>query len=435
MTGLVFLSAGSAVAGTAGVNTGSSMTTGPSSSIHSIQSAANNPAMNSLMVAEDQAWRFSYFPSFGFNTEFGDVDNFTDDLDELIDIIDDAAATQDSVTEVLDKFNATLVTMGEAGYLKSTIGFGLPLPSLVHKSERFGTSIGVGANLQGQVGVRILDSSLNYDDQNGSFSTSTSLYLKSGIEKSVSLSLSKPLHFGRTDPQSNKPKLYVGASARLISLALSKQVLPLQQLAGREIDGVVENEYDSNLNESTGVGLGFGLVWDAGKYRLGLTLDNINSPSFDYGEIGTDCETRQENTIARSSCEAAAVFILQEGEIQARETHKMHARTRVDGLYQFNKKWFASASLDLARYNDIVGFENQWFHIASAYQFDNNIVPSLRAGLQKNFAGEQLSSLTLGVSLFKVVSLDMEWGLQSNLVDGTSAPRRFGFALGVEERF
>lgn len=67
--------------------------------------------MNSLLVvANDEAWRFSYFPSFGFSAEFGDVANFSDDLDEeLIDIIAGSSSTNDSVSEVLERFNTTLL--------------------------------------------------------------------------------------------------------------------------------------------------------------------------------------------------------------------------------------------------------------------------------------------------------------------------------------
>ena len=172
-----------------------------------------------------------------------------------------------------------------------------------------------------------------------------------------------------------------------------------------------------------------------GRYRLGFTFENINSPRFNYGTIGTNCATREENTPARSSCEAAAQFIQQDGRIRARETHTMHARTRIDGLYHLTNKWSASGSLDLAAYDDIVGFENQWLHLATMYDFDNNIMPSLRLGLQSNLAGTQQSSLTVGMSLFKFVSLDLEYGLDSTSIDGSSAPRRFGIALGVEESF
>lgn len=431
----LLVSTGPALAGTAGVNSGSSMTTGPSSSHLSLHASTHNPAMTSLVVPDKQRWRISYLPSFGFNTELGDVDNFSDDLEELIDIVDDPSSTQDPVGEVLDRFNSTLVQMGDAGYLKGSLSFGLPILPLVHKTEYHNSSIGISAGVLAQFGVQVLDSELTFDDQNGTFSTATSLYLKSGIEKSVTLTYSRPLMDTPALEFANRGKLYGGLSARLISMELSKQVSPVQQLDGNDVSDTITDEYDSNLESSTNIAFSAGVVWDVGRYRVGFTFENINSPKFKYGTIGTDCANRTENTPSRSSCEAAARFIQQDGRIKATETHTMHARTRVDGLYNFSKKWSGSASMDLAAYDDIVGFQNQWLHLATMYEFDNNIVPSLRLGLQSNLAGTKQSSLTVGMSLFKYVSLDLEYGLDSTSIDGSSAPRRFGIALGVEERF
>ena len=432
---VLLLSTGPGIAGTAGVNSGSSMTTGPSSSALSLQSATHNPAMTSLVVPDKERWRISYLPSFGANTELGNVNNFYDDLDELIDIVDDPTSTQDPASEVLNRFNTTLESLGESGYLKGSLSFGLPILPLVHNTNYHDSSIGISAGVLAQFGLQVLDSDLTFDDQNGTFSTATSLYLKSGLEKSITLSYSRPILDTPALDFARPGKLYGGMSARLISLELSKQVSPIQQLDGNDVSDIITDEYDSNLNETTNIAFSAGVVWDVGRYQVGFTLENINSPEFDYGPIGTDCANRTENTPSRSSCEAAARFIQQDGRIRARETHTMHARTRIDGLYHFTNKWSASGSIDLAAYDDIVGFENQWLHLATMYNFDNNILPALRVGLQSNLAGTQLSSLTVGMSLFKFATLDLEYGLNSTSIDGTSTPRRFGIALGVEERF
>jgi len=391
--------------------------------------------MTSLVVPDKQNWRISYLPSVGFNTELGDVDNFADDLEELIDIVDDPGSTQDPVGEVLDRFNTTLVEIGDSGYVRGSLSFGLPVLPLVHNIGYQDASIGLSAGVLAQFGVQVLDSELNFDDQNGTFATATSLYLKSGIEKSLSVSYSRPILNTPRFKFANRGRLYGGISARLISMELSKQVSPIQQLDGDGVNDIISDAYDSNLEESTNIAFGAGVVWDVGRYRLGFTLDNINSPSFSYGTIGTDCASRTENTPARSSCEAAAQFIQQDGRIRARETHTLHARSRIDGLYRFSRKWTGSASLDLAAYDDIVGFENQWLHLATMYEFNNNIMPSLRVGFQSNLVGTNLSSLTVGTSLFKFVSLDLEYGLESTSIGNSTAPRRFGIALGVEERF
>ena len=424
-----------AFASTAGVNPGSSMTTGPASNVHSIAAASNNPAMTSLLVDDDERWRFSYFPNLGFSAEYGDVENFSDDIEELIDILDAPALIQEPVNEVLTRFNNALISLGSDGYLKSSLGIGAPIPALVHRSPVLNSSFGISASVLGQASVQVLDSELTYDDQNGSFSTATSLYLKSGIQKSLTLSYSRELKNTPALQFARKGKLYGGVSAKLVSLELSTQVSPLQQLDGDNVSDVISDEYDANLNQSTNVALSAGLVWETGRYRLGFTLENINSPQFEYGAIGVDCADKPENTTARSSCEAAAQFIQADGRIRGRETHTMHARSRVDGLVHLTRNWMTTASIDLAAYDDIVGFENQWLHLASVHEFDNRFIPSVRIGLQKNLAGEQLSSLTFGTSLFKFLSVDMEYGLDTTTVDGDSAPRRFGIAFGIEEHF
>ncbi|MFT7560596.1 MAG: hypothetical protein ACI93R_002518 [Flavobacteriales bacterium] len=421
-------------AGSSSINPGSSMSMGASSNHHSLSSALNNPAMNSLVIKEDENWRLSFLPTIAFNLELGQVDDFADDLDELIDIIDDPNSTTDSVTDTLDRFNQTLVKMGESGYLKSSLHIDAPFLPLAVRSDVLGGTLGLGLSMDTQIALRILDDDLSFDEQNGTFSTATSLYIKSGIAKKLSLSYSRSM-LNNIVQLTERGTLYGGVKLNVISLDLSKQVTQIQQLDGQGVEDVVEDEYDNNLESTTNVGIDLGLVWDTPKYRLGLVFENLNSPEFDYGTIGEDCATREENSLLRTNCEVAAEFIQNKGTIKAREAHTMHAYTRVDALYKLNERWLISSTLDLASYEDVVGFENQWAHLATSYNFKNNIIPSLRIGYQQNLAGDSTSSLAFGATILKYFSLDFEWGLESVSVDDSSAPRRFGFSFSVQERF
>ncbi len=424
------LSATNSYAGSSSINPGSSSTIGPSSSSYSIPSAFNNPAMNPLMVAEEKNWRMSFLPNFGLNVEVGDVDNFADDLDELIDIIDDPGSTDDSAEEVLDRFNTTLIEMGESGYIKQSTYFNAPFLPLYYKADFLGGTLGVGLGLETQIGLRILDAPLSFDDQNGTFSTATALYIKAGIEQNLAVSYGRAIM-----SEGSKDRLYAGVKVKLMNVELSKQVLPILQLDGQEVQDVIEDEYDQNLKSSTNIGIDVGLVWDDENYRVGLTIENLNSPDFDYGTIGENCTDRPENTDSRSNCEAAAFFIQQQGEIRARETHTKHALLRVDGLYKLSDRWAILSSLDLAKYDDVTGFENQWFHAAMSYDSAGTLVPSARVGYKKNLAGFEVASLTFGFTFFRYFGLDIEYGLESVDVDGSSYPRRVGIAFGFEQRF
>lgn len=411
------------------VYTGSAMTLGPSSSSASLSSASYNPAMNSLVISEGESMRMSYLPTFGFNVEIGALDNFADDLEELADIIDDPSSTNDEPSDVLDRFNDVLKRAGEDGYIKFNAGMNAPLLPLYFHSDILNGTIGFDYSVNVQTGLSLLDAELSYNNQNSSFSTASALYLKSGLEQTFAVSYSTEVFandFGQ---------LYAGGKFKYINMKLSKQVLPLIELADEEVGDLIRDEYDKNQLSTNDFGLDFGLVWDADSYRVGLTLENINSPEFEYGEVGVNCSDIEENTNPRSNCESAKYFSQQTGEIKAKEVHQKHALMRADALIKLTDNLQFSTAIDLAKYNDIVGDDNQWLHTAFAYNSNSYILPSVRVGYHKNLAGSEVSSVTAGLTLFEIVSLDFEYGLESVEVDGSLAPRRAGFSLSIQEQF
>lgn len=410
------------------INPSSSMTTGPTSSHTSTAAAFNNPAMNAIVLSEEKKWRWSYLPTIGFNLEIGPVDNFIDDLDELIDIIDDPSSSSDSSDEILDRFNSTLIEMGETGYIYQNTHISMPLMPFFFRSDTLGGVLGFGANASSHIRTLILDAPLSFNNVNGSFDTSTSLYIKTGIEKQFYASFSRPIF-----EKIGKGILYAGAKLKFINLDLSKQITQLQALDGADIDTYIQEEYDRNLQSTTQTAIDLGIVWDAHNYRVGLVLENLNSPSFDYGVIGENCTDNTPNE--PSSCQVSAEFIQVRGEVSAHEIHKKNALFRTDALYKLSDKWIVSGALDLATYDDAVSFENQWMNISTSYDTQSYLFPSVRVGYQKNLAGTQTSSLMFGLTLFKYLNFDMEYGTESVEVDDSNLPRRLGFSISLEENF
>ena len=409
-----------------GVNSGSSLTHGPAANPFSLYSATYNPAMNSLIIDEEKSYRMNYFPGFALSLELGKVDNFADDLDELIDIIDDPDSTDEDPSDVLERFNTVLSEMGDEGYIKTNIRARAPFLPFYFKKDGIG-DFSLDFSLGAEISLSVLDDVLSYNDDIENFVTNTSIYVKSGIEQTLSLGYSRAI--GNEDNG-----LYFGSKLNLINLELSKQVTMLQDLDGREVDEVIENEYDRNLVSTSALGLDLGLIWTNHKYLVGLTLLNANSPSFDYGEVGNNCGDLDPGSAELNSCDITRYFIGR-GDLKGAETHTKHARLRTDGSIFVTDNWVASGSVDLAAYDDIVGFENQWLHLSTSYESKTFWWPSLRAGYQKNLTGTELSSLTGGFTLLNCLTFDLEYGLESITVDGSSGPRRFGFAFGVEQKF
>lgn len=411
------------------INSGSAMTLGPSSLSTSLSSSTFNPGMNSLVIGEGDSLRMSYFPTFGANYEVGALDNFADDIEELADIIDDSSNTDDDTSEVLDRFNNVLKLAGEDGYIKFNANLNAPLLPLYFYSELLQGTVGFDYSVNLQVGLSLLDAELTFNNQNNSFATASALYLKSGIQQTYSVSYGKEIFINHSG------KLYAGAKLKYIHMELSKQVLPLVELAGEKLSDFIEDEYDQNKLSTGNLGLDLGIVWDANSYRIGLTLENINSPTFDYGEIGVNCTDIAENTSSRNSCESAKYFTQTTGEINAKEVHKKQAIMRADALVNISDKVQFTTAIDLSKYDDIVGDDNQWLRAAIIYNSNENILPSIRVGYHKNLSGFKTSSITAGLTLFEILSFDIEYGLESVEIDGTSAPRRAGFSLSIQEQF
>lgn len=419
------------------IYSGSSMTTGPSSNHFSMASSFYNPAMNALVVNneekennQEETWRISYFPSLALNAEIGPVDNFVDDIDELIDLLDNpnSASQNESSNELLARFNSTLTKIGDSGYIKQNISINAPLFPLYYRLDRLDGVMGMDLTFSSHIGTRILDSPLEFRDN--VFKTNTSLYLKSGLEKKLSVSYGRSLI--EEDVGGN---LYAGMKVNIINLELSKQVTLLQELTGEDLGDYIRDQYDNNAKTTTNVGIDIGVVWDTRKYRLGLVLENINSPSFEYNTIGEDCVTPNNTSASTNSCQVAAEFIQTQGELKAKETYTKEPLLRTDGLYKLTDNWLASAALDLVAYDDSVGFENQWMHLSTSYETHSFLIPSARIGYQKNLAGSKTSSLTFGLSLLKYLTLDFEYGLDDVAVDGSKYPRRLGFAMSISEPF
>lgn len=431
---VVIFCASVAVADSGNISPGPTLTTGQFSDGHSLFSATHNPSVAALTIANEENWRFGYLPSVSMSGEVGDVNNFADDLDELIDILDDPSLADESVDETLDRFNEVLEAAGEQGYTRVGVGITAPLFPLYWRRNEFSGTFFSELSVVTQIRLGVLDEPLEYNDQTVSFTTGSAAYLKSGIEKRFAVGYAKPL-FNRQKATAVGGQLYGGVKVKLLNLELSKQVMRLEQLEGKDIEDLIEDEYENNLESTTGVGLDIGATWVAKYYRAGLTLTNINSPSFDYGPIGVNCATYAEGSFARNNCEAAAYFVEEAGRITSRETHKKHAVATVDASVYILPNWAINGSLDLAKYDDMVGMETQNLHLSTAVNTRSYWVPDIRLGYQKNMAGSELSVVAVGLSFFDVITLDARIALDEVEVDGNQAPRSAAFSLAFEEKF
>lgn len=376
----------------------------------------------------------NYAPGLAFGYELGNAENFVDEIDDLIAILEDPSQSDDSVEETMARFNDLLVEIGQEGHMTINSRLTAPLLPLYFRPNDVSGTFFAELDSTTQIRLSVLDSELTYNDQTQSYTTATSAYIKSGIQHRLALGYSREL-FEPSKFADMGGRLYGGIKVNFINLSLSKQIMRLEALDGRDILDVVKDEYRDNLVSTTNLGIDVGMVWDADRYRVGFTLANINAPKFDYGTIGENCHLHIEGSVRRNNCEAAYYFSREEGRIAATETHTKYPTATIDGTFFVTPRWLVSSAVDIASYNDLVGAENQWLHLSTSYYPKPRWAPDLRAGYQKNVTGTKLSGVSLGMSLFGRLTIDALMSLEKINVDDGSAPRKVGFAIGFEERF
>ena len=103
--------------------------------------------------------------------------------------------------------------------------------------------------------------------------------------------------------------------------------------------------------------------------------------------------------------------------------------------YKLTPKWWINSAYDLAEYQDAVGSSNQHISLSTTYNSSGKIISGLRASYESNKSREGLEAAAVGISLFRVVNLDVIYGLETVEVDDSSAPRKFGFSFSISESF
>ncbi len=316
--------------------------------------------------------------------------------------------------------------------MKIDVQFVAPLAPLLMRSDLLGGVLSM--DLVGGVTakVSVLDDDIEFIDND--FETNIAAYIKSVQYTTLGLGYSRELDNFVIDKVNEHVagRLLTGVRLNMYSLSLSKQVIGLLSIhEDDELGDVIADDFDTNQVSTTDIGLDLGLIWEADNYHLGFTWRNINEPEFEFGAIGENCLSK-ENT-SQSNCFTAQVFEAQ-GRISLNETHVMTSQATADvALNSENKRWRLAASYDLQPVRDPVGDEYQWTTASAAYVSSRFI--GVRVGVSQNQVGSALTMVNAGLSLFGNVNLDLRYSLDTIEVDGTSAPRTFGFNLGFESSF
>lgn len=415
---------------------GASSTLGQVASPTTINSVRYNPAAGYLALdtQNGENVRFGYLSQLGFNVEFGKADNFQDDLDTLITRLSDfntkldnggygtdANAAYNDAKGIQDEFNSALEGFGEAGRLKTSFTASIPGMPVLFELPKLPGVLSVDASVgfvslaafedQPFTGLPDDPTGLTSPNDLTDFATDSQVAVRGGTLTQFGLGYSQPISaIKNIGPMEGE--LVVGAKANLYLASLTSVKAKIDRSDDKEVSDLIEDGLDKS-KDSTSFGLDVGAVWVAKNYQAGLAVKNLIAPEFDAYEKDEVTGTNGTTTIS------------------------MDTQATVDGAVFIKDRMFMLAtSADLNKVEDLVGDEVQMLHVSGTFFPSNFLIPTLRAGYQKNLAGEELSALNFGAGLFRgMANLDVTYGLETTEVDGSSVARQLGVQLSFEETF
>jgi len=427
------------------------LTYGASSNNQSIMSSVTNPAAAAAQLGkEDSQYRFGILSSIGVGYEFGNIDNLYNQIDQAaIDIktpitTAELAALADPTpavfaNNIVNFINNTPATTSLNNILNAvqqngnaTVFFGgyVPLMPLVVTKKNWGGSfvldinVNAVANLSFLADPFLISSATATAFANAYIANNTNPNLPPPTNDSTLLVKAAGvgelgLGYSRPVLQRETGSLTAGVRAKYYVVKLARVAQKLTSTNG------AQNTFDNttfNYTTSTGIGLDVGTLWTAKRYRVGAWINNLNKPSFEY------------NTIDTTSYDVTKAV---KGQLDAGDTYEMKPQLELEGaFYSESQNWVLNAGLDANAVPDPVGRDFQWATLSAAYATDSWWIPGARVGYRTNLAGSKLSYVTAGLTLFKALSLDLAYGLDSvKDKNNNSIPRSAMINLGLQLTF
>ncbi|GAB3489152.1 conjugal transfer protein TraF [Marinomonas epiphytica] len=407
---------------------GTSYTLGTMANKRSLSTSLANPAAPYLMTTL-KSLRHGYLGPIGFGYEMGSISNLEDQVDELEDTLSSESYSSTAEAEAaIAKANGVISDIADTAYIKFSGSVQLPFMPLIYKSQNRGAFM-LDSSVSFVGKGSILADDINYSLSGSSFklNTDTSMYIQSATDFRVGLGYSQV--FGRFVSGA----LVLGGKINFHEISLGRDLAVLVDDSSDAGSAFGDDLFNSQKS-STGLGLDLGALWVSDYYQLGATLANINEPEFDYETLG-DCGGLTGSPLTR--CNAAVTFS-DASKLSLVDSYTMERQLTLEGaLTSKNRQISLAASFDVNAVADPIGDEYQWQTLSVSYFSDNIAVPGVRLGYRKNAAGEKLSYVTAGATLFQRLNLDLAYGLESLSDEGgsSSIPRSFYFSLGYDSAF
>ena len=174
---------------------------------------------------------------------------------------------------------------------------------------------------------------------------------------------------------------------------------------------------NSDYQDDNEAGLDLGALWVADNYQVGAQITNVNEPEFEFP--GLDLSAYKDTPI-RSF-------------LTADQFYTMERQFRFEGsLFTQDRRWTMNVGVDANAVPDPMGDDYQWLTASVGYATDSWWLPGARAGYRKNLAGTEIGYLGLGLTVLKVVNIDIASSVESVSISGETLPRGLMASIGFQ---
>ncbi|PVZ69736.1 conjugal transfer protein TraF [Pelagibaculum spongiae] len=378
---------------------GALLTQGGASTPDNILTASiYNPASASIMLTPENSFRMAIWGSAGFQTEVGQIDNFEDDLDDVLDGLDS------SDPAVVAKLDSTITRLAKDGYINMSFGSSIPLLPVVVKNDLLDGVLVFDISFDSGAHLSVIDDDNTVGNNPSNILTEdAAAYLVGALHTRATFGYSRTLFDFKSS------ELYGGLRANIHNLQLSRQLIALRDMDS--VGDILDNA-DENLESNTKPSFDLGLLWKTEGLTLGATIYNINEPKFEFGTLNysdtavlTAAPTSSEYTLDRSfSVEASFESV--------------------------DHSFTLTSYMDVTDHTTIFGQEQQLLQFAAMYRPQTAWLPNVRLGAEKDLEGEKLTTIGVGATWFGGFTADMAFALDTVEIDDSSLPRKFAFNIG-----
>ena len=209
--------------------------------------------------------------------------------------------------------------------------------------------------------------------------------------------------------------LFLGAEARLYFMRLSRLSVRFGDITDSE--ELFQAIRDADYRTDEGAGIDVGALWVGRNYQLGAQVTNVNEPKFVFPDVNLE-PYRSAIAIAY---------------LRTDQTYRMDRQLKLEGsIFTSDRRWSAHLGVDVDPATDPKGDRFQWLTMSAGFMTESRWVPSVRVGLRQNLTGTELGYLSIGLTAFKIVNIDIASALDTVQIDGEKLPQGLMGSIGFQ---